>query len=534
MKEITRIHLARTPYNIEIPARKELEQYLKEVQSALDADGDTMDEIEARIVEILTEHGVVGSKTITTNDVDMAMSQLGEPGDFVDDTVSPPKKLATAGRHLMRDNGNAIFGGVVAGIAEYFDLSITGLRWVVAIVTVITGGALIVVYAALWIILKPTVTAADRLQLRGEAVTADALKRETPQMPRYGLEQSRPFVIALRIVLTIGFALAAVGALGLTIGAVAVRPLLFTGGSYRLGDADMYANWMLVAGVLAVFAGILFVMLMVLCAVASARWRVTRRNVTTAVVFCILGLVSFGTAVVVGGLSLPHLNAAIYQRVEKNKVSNVLPGISTGDARNLVIDTSSFDMPVEYHVTNGYSRVEAHYIRGQEQPKVTISKNKSTTTLHIGGDNTCNGVLSGYCQTMTKVIVYGSALDSITLKSGMMEYDAADQAKLSINVGPSASLTLNSDSIGAISGVISDGGSFTTDQTVLRSADLRVAANTYTTFESIDTLTLETPTFCNQDSTPIIDYHSLNNLVVNAQKIARSDEVKGCVSFNQN
>ena len=58
MKEITRIHLAQTPFNVELGAKKELEKYLAAIEKTLAADDDTLREIEARIVELLAERGV--------------------------------------------------------------------------------------------------------------------------------------------------------------------------------------------------------------------------------------------------------------------------------------------------------------------------------------------------------------------------------------------------------------------------------------------------------------------------------------------
>ena len=85
MKEITRIHLATVPFNIEISARKALEMYLQSIEQSLGADPEAMREIEARIVELLTEHGVVGEKVLTSDNVTMIKEHLGEPAEFVDD-----------------------------------------------------------------------------------------------------------------------------------------------------------------------------------------------------------------------------------------------------------------------------------------------------------------------------------------------------------------------------------------------------------------------------------------------------------------
>jgi len=57
MKEITRIHLAKTPYDIELDAKEVLQKYLSEIKQMMGAE-DTMYEIEARMVELLGERGV--------------------------------------------------------------------------------------------------------------------------------------------------------------------------------------------------------------------------------------------------------------------------------------------------------------------------------------------------------------------------------------------------------------------------------------------------------------------------------------------
>ena len=54
MKEITRIHLAKVPYEIEIDAKKVLQKYLDELKK-YSADEDIFSDVEIRITEILSE-----------------------------------------------------------------------------------------------------------------------------------------------------------------------------------------------------------------------------------------------------------------------------------------------------------------------------------------------------------------------------------------------------------------------------------------------------------------------------------------------
>lgn len=45
MKEVTRIHLAKTPYSIEVDAKKSLEKYVHEIEKVMHADAETMQEL---------------------------------------------------------------------------------------------------------------------------------------------------------------------------------------------------------------------------------------------------------------------------------------------------------------------------------------------------------------------------------------------------------------------------------------------------------------------------------------------------------
>lgn len=121
MKEITRIHLASTPYNIEVEARKVLQKYLADIEKSLQADADTMKEIEGRIVELLLEQDINGEKVVTTYDVETIKKQLGEPGEFIDEGEA--QSLQVQGdKRLMRDTEGGLLGGVLSGIAAYYDV----------------------------------------------------------------------------------------------------------------------------------------------------------------------------------------------------------------------------------------------------------------------------------------------------------------------------------------------------------------------------------------------------------------------------
>jgi phage shock protein C len=55
--------------------------------------------------------------------------------------------------NLFRSSDDKVIAGVCGGLAHRFDLNATGLRWALALVTLFSGVP-VIVYLALWIILK--------------------------------------------------------------------------------------------------------------------------------------------------------------------------------------------------------------------------------------------------------------------------------------------------------------------------------------------------------------------------------------------
>ena len=60
--------------------------------------------------------------------------------------------------NLYRSSDEGVIAGVCAGLAHRFDLNATALRWVVALVTLFLSGVPLIVYAVLWVVLKPKPT----------------------------------------------------------------------------------------------------------------------------------------------------------------------------------------------------------------------------------------------------------------------------------------------------------------------------------------------------------------------------------------
>ena len=74
---------------------------------------------------------------------------------------SPRRESSHAAASEASEDVTRIFGliaAVCAGLAHKFDLNVTGLRWVVALVTLFLTGVPLIVYLILWAVVKPQPT----------------------------------------------------------------------------------------------------------------------------------------------------------------------------------------------------------------------------------------------------------------------------------------------------------------------------------------------------------------------------------------
>jgi len=176
MNEIHNIHLGREAYTVSADAYKELHDYLLAIQKK--AGKEVADEVELRMAELLAARGVSTEKVVLDKDVKYLKEQLGTPSDFSDENTEDDTldDAPDSQRRLFRDMDNAMIAGVAAGLAKYFDVSVLVIRLLFVLLTFF-GGATIVIYLVLWLLVPEAATNSERLQMEGKAVNVDNIKR---------------------------------------------------------------------------------------------------------------------------------------------------------------------------------------------------------------------------------------------------------------------------------------------------------------------------------------------------------------------
>lgn len=248
MKKSIQININSRIYNIDDDAYARLNNYLKELRLAFgDADGDEIvNDIEARISEIFAQRE---NSIIVLADVNEVIERMGRPEQLSDgfshattagataddetaDTVPPPYYSAqtpppvpsTGRRKLYRSFTNRVFGGVLGGIATYFNWNATVLRILVTVFALCTAlWPCVIIYLVAWMILPEARTARQRLEQQGTVVTVSQVGNQVLDDEATTQEDAKINVMSVIGKCVVGFLgiVAVIVAIGTFIGLVA-------------------------------------------------------------------------------------------------------------------------------------------------------------------------------------------------------------------------------------------------------------------------------------------------------------------------
>lgn len=404
MKEITRIHLAKTPYDIELDAKEVLQKYLSEIKQMMGSE-DTMYEIEARMVELLGERGVQSNGIITMSDVEDLRSKMGLPKEFSDSESTEDSQADLApsnspAKRLMRDTDNAIFGGVCAGIAAYWGINPLWVRLLFIISPFITFGTALLVYIIIWISLPEAKTAAEKLQMRGEPVTLDSLKKAANNSEsKYRAKDTLAKI--LRICLALGLFFTTLGLLAvLVVGSITgIMAMPFIN---EFTHAQPWAWGLLIS---LIIAGIMAVEMFGVLTFSVARMKFTKAVLITLVITSVIGVLSIAGMVITGS-KLSNEVVQDRQRLTKvihAKLPNNVEGVK-------YVELEGNHMTSEI-IPSSNLRVEAEYInyKGSEKPKIEVVRDGDTLEIELLNRNKpCKNSTLFYCvDSPVHIKIYG-------------------------------------------------------------------------------------------------------------------------------
>lgn len=189
MNKTVTINIAGLVFHIEEDAYERLRSYLDTLRMKFNAEegrDEILADIESRIAEILTAKKGPAREVVLMTDIDEVIAVMGEPEAISDEanTQGEEKKEETreeytrrkSRRRLFRDPDDKVVGGVCSGIGHYFDIDPVWLRLAFAL-TVILAGTGVLFYLLLMIIIPKAETTAEKLEMRGDPVDVNNIKR---------------------------------------------------------------------------------------------------------------------------------------------------------------------------------------------------------------------------------------------------------------------------------------------------------------------------------------------------------------------
>lgn len=191
MKKTLTINLGGLVFNIDDDAFVVLKNYLDTIRGYFDTSegrDEIMTDIESRIAEMLTEKMNGGKEVINSSDINMVISIMGQPEDYITDDLdeeprsssqqnsyhqqshSHTQSSTTENKRLFRDTDSGMLGGVCSGIGHYFGVDPVWFRLALVLSVLVLGFGFLF-YVILWIIMPEARTSAEKLSMKGEPVT---------------------------------------------------------------------------------------------------------------------------------------------------------------------------------------------------------------------------------------------------------------------------------------------------------------------------------------------------------------------------
>lgn len=159
-----------------------------------------LNDIEARIAEMLSQKLANRKEVVSISEVQTIMDAMGKPediaGEEAEPTIADTKSTSTTTtaqptssaaptyhepvkKRLFRDADDAKVAGVIAGLCHYFGINDpVWLRIIAVLLIFVTKGGIIPLYLLLVIVVPKALTASEKLQMKGEPININTIEKE--------------------------------------------------------------------------------------------------------------------------------------------------------------------------------------------------------------------------------------------------------------------------------------------------------------------------------------------------------------------
>jgi phage shock protein PspC (stress-responsive transcriptional regulator) len=191
MKKTFTINISGSIFHIDDDAYEKLQKYLhllnRHFGAAIEGQ-EILQDIEARISELLIEKTGNKVEVITDGMVDDVIARMGKPEDFSDQSENETSDVSASDapaqgsvqkirRRLYRDGDSRVLGGVCSGMAAYFNIDVVIMRLIFFLLFFLIGPFNLLLYFILWIAVPKAKTTAQRLEMKGKEANIENIEK---------------------------------------------------------------------------------------------------------------------------------------------------------------------------------------------------------------------------------------------------------------------------------------------------------------------------------------------------------------------
>lgn len=183
MNKTVTINVSGIIFHIDEDAYSKLNNYLESLNThfqTLEGSHDILEDIEARIAELLQEKLGQAKQVIAIQDVDEIIAVMGQPSQFANEETeegsTESRGIKTKTKRFYRDPDHKVIAGVCSGIAAYLHWDPVLIR-ILFIISLFAGGFGVWLYLILWIVTPEATTTTEKLEMRGEKVNISNIEK---------------------------------------------------------------------------------------------------------------------------------------------------------------------------------------------------------------------------------------------------------------------------------------------------------------------------------------------------------------------
>ena len=187
MNKTVNINIGGLFFHIDENAYNKLNSYLKAIKESLaeDSKEEVMNDIEIRIGEIFSSRIRQDKQVVNHLDIEYVISIMGQPEDYIiEDDFNKESHFQTQNstvnlsKKLFRDEDQGRIGGVCAGLGHYFGIDNIWVKLEFIVLFFTTGGTILIIYLALWLLIPKAETTSEKLQMKGEPINISNIEKK--------------------------------------------------------------------------------------------------------------------------------------------------------------------------------------------------------------------------------------------------------------------------------------------------------------------------------------------------------------------